>query len=117
MADIDLSGYDGMQGRPAFNIIAPGTNAETTWDFEGTPFRGVFDGHGHTISHLTITGTGSLVGLFGLLGFGAEVKELGVVDVNTPGPSALHERRSGEVESRGSLFAAVLLAIDNRRPI
>jgi hypothetical protein len=45
------------------------------------PYRGVFDGNGHTVSHLTING-GSFVGLFGQLASGAEVKDLGVVDVN-----------------------------------
>jgi len=45
------------------------------------PYAGVFDGNGHTVSHLTITGE-SHVGLFGLLESGAEVKDLGVVDVN-----------------------------------
>jgi len=72
MADINLSTLDGKKGRPAFNIIAPG---------RGYAFTGVFDGNGHTISHLTIEG----LGLFGRLGSGAEVKDLGVVDVNITG--------------------------------
>ena len=75
MADIDLSGFDGKDGRPAFNII--GTSYDNT-------FTGVFDGNGHTISHVTITGKDHL-GLFGLLEPGAEVKNLGVVDVNIAG--------------------------------
>ncbi len=45
------------------------------------PYRGVFDGDGFTISNLTITG-GEYLGLFGCLGSGAEVRYLGVVDVN-----------------------------------
>ena len=52
--------------------------------FQGAPFTGVFDGSGHTISHLTITGEGYL-GLFGRLGTQRSrptVKELGIVDVN-----------------------------------
>jgi hypothetical protein len=44
-------------------------------------FEGVFDGKGHTISHLTIDGHNYL-GLFGRLKWGAEVRNLGVVDVN-----------------------------------
>jgi hypothetical protein len=47
---------------------------------------GVFDGDGHTISHLTIDGGGYL-GLFGELRKGAEVKNLAVVDVNVMGSS------------------------------
>jgi hypothetical protein len=38
-------------------------------------FEGIFNGNGHTISHITI-------GLFGLLESGAAVMNLGVVDVN-----------------------------------
>jgi len=46
-------------------------------------FSGVFDGNGHTISHLTITG-GTYLGLFGELAPGATVSNLGLeaVDVN-----------------------------------
>ena len=83
MADIDVSNYDGKDGRPSFNIIAPDTD-NTNWQFRGTPFTGVFDGNGHTISHLTITGA-SYLGLFGKLLSGAEVKNLGLVDVNITG--------------------------------
>jgi hypothetical protein len=49
---------------------------------------GVFDGNGHTISHLTVKGGGDLA-LFGQLGRwdapAGEVKHLGVVDVNITG--------------------------------
>jgi hypothetical protein len=45
---------------------------------------GTFDGDGHTISHLTIHGT-SYLGLFRLVRSGAEIKNLGVVDVNVVG--------------------------------
>jgi hypothetical protein len=47
-------------------------------------FAGTFDGNGLTISNLTVTGGGYL-GLFGLLESGAEVRDLGVVDVNITG--------------------------------
>ncbi|MEN6425562.1 MAG: GLUG motif-containing protein [Phycisphaerales bacterium] len=57
--------------------------------FQGTPFTGVFDGNHHAISHVVIQGVGYL-GLFGQLGegtttTGAEVKDLGVLDVNITG--------------------------------
>ena len=68
MADIDLSNCAGTD----FNIIG------ITY---GNPFTGVFDGNGHTISHLTIAG-GRYLGLFGCLESGAEVRDLGLVDVN-----------------------------------
>jgi hypothetical protein len=72
MTDIDLSGIDGKDGRPAFNII--GTSDDNA-------FTGVFDGNGHTILHLTIVGEDNL-GLFGYLGSGAEVRDLAIVDVS-----------------------------------
>jgi hypothetical protein len=76
-ADIDLD--PNLGGRKVFNraVIAP------TW-YGVTPFAGVLDGNGHTISHLIIEGAGSL-GLFGHLAAGATVKNLGVVDVNVTG--------------------------------
>ncbi len=83
MADIDLSGFDGKNGRPAYNIIGPDT-LPGTWEYDGTPFTGVFDGNGHVISHLTITGERYL-GLFGLVGAGAAVKNLGVVSADIIG--------------------------------
>jgi len=47
-------------------------------------FAGTFDGNNLTISHLTMTGSNAL-GLFGELTSGAEVKDLGLVDVNVAG--------------------------------
>ncbi|HNS20824.1 MAG TPA: discoidin domain-containing protein [Sedimentisphaerales bacterium] len=70
LADIDLSGFDGKAGRPTMHTIAS--------------FAGVFDGNRHTISHLTIR-SGNYPGLFGQLQSGAEVRDLGVVDVNIIG--------------------------------
>ncbi len=82
-ADIDLDLK--LPGRKVFDkaVISPDTAADT-WGWEGTAFTRVFDGNGHTISHLTITG-GSYLGLFGRLESGAEVRDLGVVDVNITG--------------------------------
>jgi len=65
--DIDLGGID-------FYIIGS----------QFCPFTGSFNGNAHIVSHLTITGEDYL-GLFGRLGPGAEVKDLGVVDVNITG--------------------------------
>jgi hypothetical protein len=79
-ADIDLDPK--LARRKVFDkaVIAPGAN----WWFDGTPFAGVFDGKGHTVSNLTINGKDYL-GLFGYLASGAEVKNQGVVDVNVVG--------------------------------
>jgi hypothetical protein len=79
-ADIDLD--PNLPSRKVFDkaVIAPDTNDVTSW-FEGPAFTGVFDGNGYMISHPTITGASNL-GLFGQLGFGTEVRNLGVADVN-----------------------------------
>jgi len=91
-ADIDLD--PNLPGRKVFDraVIAPDTDPVTS-DFQGTGFSGVFDGHGHTISHLTIKGADCL-GLFGLLDWAwpdavGEVRSLGVVDVNIIGSSCV----------------------------
>lgn len=78
-ADIDLDPNlpDGRVFRQA--VIAPDTDFES--NFQGIEFTGVLNGNGHTISHLTIK-RGGYSGLFGSLGYRAEVKDLGVVDVN-----------------------------------
>jgi hypothetical protein len=81
-ADIDLDPK--LPGRKVFDkaVIAPDTDPnDKGWEFQGTPFTGVLDGNAHTISHLTIKGK-DYVGLFGQLGSGAEVKDLGVMDVS-----------------------------------
>ena len=83
MADVDLSGFDGKNGRPGYNIVGPDT-LPGTWEYDGTPFTGVFDGNGHVVLHLTITGERYL-GLFGLVGSRAVVKNLGVVAADITG--------------------------------
>ena len=88
MADIELSGFDGKDGRPAFNAIGQYDWPEGDWEpvyyVPGPPFTGVFDGNGHTISHLTIERL-TCVAMFVYLASGAEIKNLGVVDVNVTG--------------------------------
>ncbi|MBN2588593.1 MAG: hypothetical protein JXA96_01930, partial [Sedimentisphaerales bacterium] len=49
-------------------------------------FTGVFDGNDHTISNMVINGY-SYLGLFGKLESGAEIKNLGITDVNITGSS------------------------------
>lgn len=74
MADIDLSGYTGI----SFNIIG---NLES-------PFTGVFDGHGHIISNLTINTSGAdshYLGLFGYIGSQGSIQNLGIEQVNIVG--------------------------------
>ena len=83
MADIDLSGFTGTE----FNIIGTGhfecSPIMICW-FVGTPFTGVFDGNGHTISNFTYQYNGDeFVGLFGCVdGESAQIKNLGLRDVD-----------------------------------
>ncbi|MFC1604190.1 GLUG motif-containing protein [Planctomycetota bacterium] len=78
MADIDLAGYAYERAVIASDVGGDG------YTFPGTSFTGVFDGNGHAVSHLTITGR-SYLGLFGQVGPGGQVKGLGVEDVNITG--------------------------------
>ncbi len=85
-ADIDLD--PNLPGRRVFDkaVIAPITVSWPSWFYSssGVAFAGVFDGNGHTISHLTVTG-GDYLGLFGRLASSAEVRNLALVDVNVIG--------------------------------
>ena len=72
-ADINLADYDGRR----FNIIGIGNGTRG--------FTGVFDGNNHKIWNFTWSSTvGSAIGLFGNLGAGGRIKNLGMenVDVN-----------------------------------
>lgn len=82
VADVDLSGHDGKDDRPSFNIVGTGTGSFVS--YPSAAFTGVLDGNGHTVSHLTITG-GRFLGFVGRLTSRGEVKNLGVVDVNITG--------------------------------
>ena len=86
-ANIDLD--PNLPGRKVFDktVIAPTSPISAYPYVQGTPFTGIFDGNGHGISHLTIRG-GSWLGLFGRLNRGAEVRDLGVVDVNIGDPAS-----------------------------
>ena len=78
-ADLDLAGQS-FSNAP----VAPDTSPDT--DFQGTPFNGVFDGGGHVISHLTITGSDNdYIGLFGYIGSDGQIMDLGVNEVNLHG--------------------------------
>ncbi|MFT4105186.1 MAG: S-layer homology domain-containing protein [Lacrimispora sp.] len=66
MNDIDLSAYTSGEGWLPIGGVS-------------NPFKGIFDGGGHKISGLTIDRTGmEYQGLFGYVGIGASVKNLGI---------------------------------------
>ena len=78
MADIDLSGFTYDRA-----VIAPDVGGDG-YTFPGASFTGVFDGNGHAVLNLTITGK-SYLGLFGQVGPGGQVKNLGMVNVDMTG--------------------------------
>ncbi|MBP7051422.1 MAG: hypothetical protein KBE65_10445 [Phycisphaerae bacterium] len=84
-ADINLD--PNLPGGKVFDraVIAPDTN-DTKYGFDGTPFNGVFDGAGHTLSHLTINGS-CYLGLFGRLGSTAVVSGLSLQAIDVGGTS------------------------------
>ena len=69
--DVNLTGH-------TFNkaVISPDTNPSGI-SFEGTPFTGVFDSGSHKITGLVIDGN-DYVGLFGVVGSGGQINDLGV---------------------------------------
>jgi len=81
-ADIDLD--PNLPDHKVFDraVIAPDIN-DAGDGFQGATFTGVFDGDGYTITNLTISGRRYL-GLFGQLGLGAMISNLGLeaIDVN-----------------------------------
>ncbi|MHC4356110.1 MAG: rhodanese-like domain-containing protein [Planctomycetota bacterium] len=85
IADIDLD--PNLPGQSVFDeaVVAPDTDTLEP-GYQGTPFTGAFDGNGHTISRLTITGT-SYLGLVGQLDSEARISNLALeaVDVNGTG--------------------------------
>jgi hypothetical protein len=76
--DINLAGYTFDKA-----VIAP--DISSSENFQGTSFTGIFDGSGHSILNLTIDineNNGHSIGLFGRIGQGGLVKNLGIKDVN-----------------------------------
>ena len=77
-ADLGMVGRD---PRACYRLAASIDLAGIRWSGPVIPvFAGTFDGHGLCIRNLTITGAGFL-GLFGSLLSGAQVRDLGLVDV------------------------------------
>ncbi len=77
MNDIDLSQYDGQDGRPRFNKIGYYNGSQ-----DYLAFTGVFDGNNCTISNFSyITTTEHMVGLFGFAeGVNVVIKNLGLMN-------------------------------------
>ena len=101
-ADIDLD--PNLPGGKIFDtaVIAPDWTLTTMSGFQGRPFTGVFDGNGHKISHITIDDASCLgyLGLFGQLGPGAEVSNLGLEAVAINGAGDYIGGFAGESDGR-----------------
>jgi hypothetical protein len=63
-------------------LISPDTSSSS--GFQGTPFTGIFDGAGYTVSNLTINGE-SCIGLFGRIGTSGEIMNLNLANVSITG--------------------------------
>ena len=86
-ADIDLSGYTFDHA-----VIAEEDTEANTSGFQETAFGGTFDGNGHRILNLAITGEAYL-GLFGQIGSQGKVSNLGIVDANVIGTGEITKLR------------------------
>ena len=76
-ADIDFAGETFTQA-----LFAGDTNTDS--NFDGTRFTGHFNGNGHIISNLTVSGT-YYCGLFGCIGSGGAVSNLRLENVSITG--------------------------------
>ena len=64
----------------------------SSWTAIGTfnaAFTGTFDGNGHVISNLKITGTKDYIGLFGVIGGGTTIQNIGLENINIKGDSCI----------------------------
>jgi hypothetical protein len=101
MADIDLSAFDGRDGRPVFNVIAPGRMSRSDFGayIDGVPFTGVFDGNGHAILNFTFAATDAANAYLGLFGYvndpNALIMDLGLIDPNLMKGSVPYEIGGG----------------------
>jgi hypothetical protein len=79
--DIDLD--PNLPGGRVFTRAVIAANAGSTISPKGAPFTGSLDGDGHKISHLTMHCAGGPdIGLFGRIGTGGQVRNLGLCSVS-----------------------------------
>ena len=63
-----------------FPVASDGTGGWSPIGVFANPFVAVFDGNGHTISNLAIRRDQTYIGLFGAIGSGAAIRNLGLAD-------------------------------------
>ena len=82
MCDIDFDGVENLKP------VAMDVMSDDDYTFNGTVFSGKFDGQGYVISNAVIDmPDSSYVGLFGILGQNAEIRNLGLENINVFGGS------------------------------
>ena len=82
--DFDTDGDGDVDATDAYWNRSRGWEPIGSFDNE---FIATFDGNVHTISHLYISRSSSRIGLFGVVGNGGRIRDLGVVDVDVKGSS------------------------------
>jgi hypothetical protein len=89
-ADIDLD--PNLPGGQVFTTAIIAADTSSSSGFQGTTFTGTFNGNGHKITNFTINGgSNSYLGLFGKIGTGGSVKNLGLENVSiTSGNNSYH---------------------------
>ena len=93
MADIDMSAYTGT----SYNMIGNGS----------IYFTGTYDGNGHSISNLTMMAPyQDFCGLFGIIGYGGWIQNLGVENVNISGSNYVGGLVGANVGTITSCYAA-----------
>ncbi|RKN70542.1 Ig-like domain-containing protein [Paenibacillus ginsengarvi] len=76
--DIDLSGYD-------FDGAGPDNGGWMPIGTSSSPFKGTLDGKGYAIRNMTIDRPLIQVGLFGVIGANAQLKNIRLLDINVTG--------------------------------
>jgi hypothetical protein len=88
---VDQAGLMGMttNDNAVRYVLGNNVTASGAWTPIGpdgaNPFMGVFDGLGHVVNNITVSGTTDYHGMFGMIGVPAYVQNIGVTNVNVSG--------------------------------
>ena len=81
---------------------------KTDWSADNRPFVATFDGNGHTIAGLATAGEHARLGMFGFIGEGAEIRNLGLIGnlARYVGPSNANVGGLVGLQYRGSIISS-----------
>ena len=86
---LDDAGYRSTSNKVAWTVDDYEDSGDTGWQPIGNntnPFRGIFEGNGHTVSNLKINRPNTRwVGLFGYINESAKIKNIGLLNVDIKG--------------------------------